>query len=79
LLTTGSTSPPFVLAAESMTDAIAIPAMPVSAPPKATRASCPDPRTGDSALPSTLRTIPMKYKNAKPASSMRNALMRLFD
>jgi hypothetical protein len=46
MLTTGSTSAPLVLAAARVTDAIAIPAMPVSAPPNATRASCEDPRPG---------------------------------
>jgi len=42
LLTTGSTSAPSLLAAASVTDAIAIPAMPITPPPKAARANRPD-------------------------------------
>ena len=67
-----------VLAAASVTNAIVIPAMPVSATANATRASCTDPRTEDSAVSSALRIAPMKCRKMKPASSITKALMRPF-
>ena len=61
-----------------ITMAATIPVMPVTAPANEARASCAEPATADSALPRTLRIIPAKCKNTKPASSIANAPMRLF-
>ena len=60
-------------------NAIVVPTMPVSAPANATRASCAEPRTEDSAVSSVLRIAAMKYRKMKAASSIANALMRPFD
>ena len=60
-----------------MTIAIVMPAMPVMAPANATRARYAEPRPA-SALPSALRIVAAKWRNTKPASSIENALMRLF-
>jgi len=69
-----------VISAEAMiTMAATIPVMPVTAPANEARASWgAEPATADSALPRTLRIIPAKCKNTKPASSIANAPMRLF-
>jgi len=79
LLTTGSASAPSLVAAATITMAIAIPVIPVRATANATRASCAEPRTDVSALPSTHRIVPTKCRNAKPPSKVRNPPMPLFD
>ena len=61
-----------------MTIAIVMPVMPVMAPANATRASCTEPPTVASALPSTLRIVAAKCRKTKPASRIRNPPIRLF-
>jgi hypothetical protein len=78
LLTTGFALAPSELAAAIVTNAIVIPMTPVSAPANATRASCTELRTSDSARSSMLRIAAMKYRNAKAASSIAKAPMRPF-
>ena len=77
-VTTGFASAPSVVALEMMTIAMTMPAMPVMAPANATRASCAEPPTRVSALPSALRMVAAKCRNTKPASSIANAPIRLF-
>jgi len=77
-VTTGFASAPSVVALEMITIAIAIPAMPVIAPAKATRASSGKPRTPVSAFPRAVRIVAAKCRNTNPASSIAKAPMRLF-
>jgi len=81
LLTTGSASAPSVAAAAIITIAIVMPVMPVMpaiAPANAVRASCTEPRSVASALPSTVRIVPANRKKAKPASRIRKPPILLF-
>ena len=79
LMTTGSASAPAAVAPAIITMAMVMPVMPVTAPANAVRASCPEPRTVASAVPSTVRIVPAKCRNTKPAIRVRNAPMRLFN
>jgi hypothetical protein len=79
LLTIGSASVPSALAPAIMTTAMVMPVMPIRAPANATRASCTEPRTVASALPSTVRIVPAKCRNTKPAIRISSAPIRLFN